>query len=1279
MHGELHIPEAALSAQLTPADSMESAEGRQEHCPLAAEIRITIITLDGHLGQTIHRVQTRLQQEVPGLLLSIHPASDWMNDTHALAECHEAIEQADIIICTMLFMEPHINAVLPNLKARAEHCDAIVGVMSDNQIVKLTRLGKLDLSKETKGPMAYLKKLRGRKPSAGTSAKASGNAAKSQMKTLRMLPKILKYIPGSAQDLRVYFLILQCWLAGSETNISNLVRLLIKRYPTGQRKVLREHVCERELIEYPETGLYHPHMTGKISGRLADVPLLKGGPSVKSRRTVGLLLMRSYVLADNTKHYDAVISAFESQGLRVIPAFASGLDARPAIEAYFQKEGRCTIDCLVSLTGFSLVGGPAYNDAVAAQIALQELDIPYIAAHSSEFQSLEQWQKSDHGLTPIEATLMVAIPELDGASGSQLYAGHEYSGKNGDADKLPIADRVQRLAARVSNLMDLKHTARKDRKLGIVLFNFPPNAGAVGTAAYLAVFESLFNTLQRLANEGYTVQLPASADALREQIIEGNSARYGSDANVLATVPTDAHVRNTPWLDEIEKQWGPAPGKQLSTGSGILVLGLQLGNITIGLQPGFGYEGDPMRLLYEHGSAPTHAFVAFYRHLQVTLDVDALLHFGTHGALEFMPGKQTGLSGDCWPERLIDAVPNFYFYAANNPSEGTIAKRRSAATLISYLTPCITQAGLYRGLNDMKSSLLQWKQMTEHDSAEADELRIILQSQAQEIDFTDSIDFSSDDFDDLVDRMSVELAEIESEFIPNGMHVIGKAPSLQERAELLHAYQSCADGPTPSVEEVHQLLMAHEADDTIGCDAETLAQSEKHDSDPVLHWQNALLKMNQHLKSDDELTSLIKALDTRFVSPAPGGDVLKSSETLPTGRNIHGFDPFRLPTALAQRMGERHASLLLDRYQHDSGVLPRSVAFVLWGSDNMKNEGVPIAQVMALLGARPRLDSYGKLCGAELIPLAQLGRPRVDVMITLSGVFRDLLPMQTRMLAEAALLAAKAEEPLDMNHVRRHTLEYMRKSGCDLETAALRVFSNADGAYGANVNLLIDSGAWTDESELADTYAKRKCYAFDASGKAERHMQQLENNLSNVDIAYQNLESNELGVTQLDYYFDTLGGINSMIKKNRGRSVPTYIGDQTQGDGKVRTLQEQVALETRSRMLNPKWYEGQLKHGYEGVRSIEQSITNTLGLSATTGQVSPWVYKQMAQTFILDEAMRDRLAKLNPTASARMANRLLEAHERNYWSPSDDMLQALHEAGDELEDRLEGVYPGVAA
>ncbi|NCU20113.1 magnesium chelatase, partial [Candidatus Falkowbacteria bacterium] len=430
-------------------------------------------------------------------------------------------------------------------------------------------------------------------------------------------------------------------------------------------------------------------------------------------------------------------------------------------------------------------------------------------------------------------------------------------------------------------------------------------------------------------------------------------------------------------------------------------------------------------------------------------------------------------------------------------------------------------------------------------------------------------------------------------------------------------------------------------------------------------------RVRELLGQNGEIAALLRALGGHYIPPVPGGDLIRAPEILPTGRNIHAFDPFRMPTEFALRDGAAQAQRLLDSHP----TLPRSVALVLWGSDNIKSDGGPIAQALALMGARPRFDSYGRLSGADLIPLAELGRPRIDVVMTLSGIFRDLLPLQTRMLAEAAWKAANAEdEPLAQNFIRANALAYAEQMGVDMDTASLRVFSNAEGAYGSNVNQLVDSSSFGEEDELADAYEARKSFAYGRNGKPVKNAALLQKTLKNVDLAYQNLESVELGVTTVDHYFDTLGGIARAVKRARGGAeTPVYIGDQTRGAGKVRTLKDQIALETRSRNLNPKYFEGLLKHGAEGVRQLEASITNTLGWSATTQQVDPWVYQRLSETFVLDPEMRKRLSELNPEASARMAGRLLEASDRNYWQPDAETLAALQGAADELEDRLEGI------
>ena len=1170
--------------------------------------RFVILTLDSHAAGPAMRIAPRLAADFPGLEVSIFAAGEWGENPGALAEAQAAVAQADIVVTCLIFLEEHLNAIVPALTARRDHCDAMVGLVADTSVVKLTRMGDLDMSKPQSGAMKILKSLRG-------SSKPSASSGSKQMKTLRRLPKILRLIPGKAQDLRAWFLSMQYWLGGSDENIEQMIRFILSRYSS---RTEWKGTVSAAPIDYPEVGVYHPSLPGH---HIATDDSLLPRPA-NPVGTVGLLMLRSYILSGDTAHYDAVIRSFEEAGLRVIPAFAGGLNGQPAIESHF--EGK--IDAMVSLTGFSLIGGPAYNDSEAAVALLKRLDVPYIAAQPLEFQTLGQWAESPQGLGPIETTMLVALPEIDGATNPTVFAGrhgaegchgcsHGCSGESDCKAMAPCHERIASLTEKTVRMTRLYRKHNADKKVGIVLFGFPPNAGAVGTAAYLSVFESLFNTLTRMKSDGYQVEVPDNVDELRKAILEGNARQYGQEANVAAVVDAETIVRNTPPLKAIEAVWGPAPGKIQSDGRGVFVLGHHFGNVFVGVQPTFGYEGDPMRLLFERGFAPTHAFTQFYLWLRNTFEADVILHFGMHGALEFMPGKQNGLGARDWPDRLIGEMPNVYLYAANNPSEASLAKRRSGAVTVTHLTPPLASAGLYKGLSELKDSLSRWRRMEPADRARV-ELEQLIRDQAQ------AVDLNAAD----LEKLWLKVQETEGALIPEGLHIVGRPMSEAARADML-------------------ALMPQD--------------------DP------ARLKVAAALLAEDhELPALMRALSARYIAPVPGGDLIRSPQILPTGRNIHAFDPFRMPTAFALADGARQAKLLIETH----ASLPRSVALVLWGSDNIKSDGAPIAQALALMGAVPRFDAHARLCGADLIPLSKLGRPRVDVVMTLSGIFRDLLPLQTRMLAEAALKCAMADEPLDQNFVRAHALAYAAESGCDMETAALRVFSNAEGAYGSNVNSLVDSSAFGDEDELADAYQARKSFAYGVNGKAAANPELLRQTLKDVDLAYQNLESVELGVTTVDHYFDTLGGIARAVKRAKGGvSAPVYIGDQTRGTDKVRTLQEQVALETRSRSLNPKFYEGLLKHGHEGVRQIEAQITNTMGWSATTGEVEPWVYQRLSETFVLDETMRERLAALNPQASMRMANRLLEASDRAYWTPDAETLAALQNAADAIEDRMEGI------
>lgn len=1146
----------------------------------------------------------------------------------------------------------------------------MVIAMSSGDAMKMTKIGAFRMDAPQTGPLALLKKLR------GSNKGGSASSGEGQMKMLRRLPKLLRFIPGKAQDVRAYFLTLGYWLSGSEENVLRMVRYLVGRYADGNRIALRGAFSGEPPQEYPETGVYHPTLVGRIGVK----PEAIRGPD-NPMGTVGVLVLRSYVLANDTAHYDGVIAALEAKGLRVVPVFASGLDARPAIEKFLTKDGKPLVDALVSLTAFSLVGGPAYNDSAAAEEFLAKLDIPCIAALPLEFQSLERWAESNTGITPVESTIMVAIPELDGSVMPMIFGGRSDGGgepchgcerhcrfesSGGAAVMRACMERAEMLAARVSKLVALRRSKHEERKLAIVLFNFPPNSGATGTAAYLSVFASLHNTLQGLKRDGYQVDVPENVEALRARLLGGNSGIYGTDANVHTRIAIDDHVKREKHLRAIETQWGSAPGRQLSDGRSLFVLGAQFGNVFVGLQPGFGYEGDPMRLLFERGFTPTHAFSAFYRFIREDFGAHAVLHFGTHGALEFMPGKQVGMGEACWPDRLIGDVPNYYLYAGNNPSEGAVAKRRAGATLVSYMTPAIAHAGLYRGLADLKALIERWRLTDPAITEVRDDLALAIRDQADALDIAGTREVWEADAAEAITALAERLYETEQTLIPEGLHVVGEPMAREARIELLSAMAD-ASGEAP----IPQSILASIADGETPAKAAARANFVLSESHARL--LATLLATNRALAEDHELPALLHALDGGFVRPAPGGDVLRNASVLPTGRNIHGFDPFRLPSHYAIKEGAKLADQLLARTIADEGRLPETIAFVLWGTDNLKSEGAAMAQAMALMGTRPRFDNYGRVCGAELIPLGELGRPRIDIVVTLSGIFRDLLPLQVRMLAEAALFASQADESPEQNFIRKHTLAHQAALGCDLETAALRVFSNADGTYGANVNQLIDAACWQNETELADAFEARKGFAYGRNGKPQAQHRLLASALRDVDLAYQNLDSVELGVTTLDQYVDTLGGVTRAVRRAKGEEIGVYIGDQTQGRPKIRTLGDQLALETRTRTLNPRWYEAMLHHGYEGVRQIEAQVTTTLGWSATTGEVAPWVYQKISETFVLDETMRARLAALNPKAAVRMANRLVEANERQYWKPDAATLAALKNAANDLEDQLEGV------
>jgi magnesium chelatase subunit H len=576
---------------------------------------------------------------------------------------------------------------------------------------------------------------------------------------------------------------------------------------------------------------------------------------------------------------------------------------------------------------------------------------------------------------------------------------------------------------------------------------------------------------------------------------------------------------------------------------------------------------------------------------------------------------------------------------------------------------------------------------------------------------------TSEERDRRVLDLCERVAEIEQRLIPTGLHVFGRASGERECADLLRMVASF-DRPDAGVRALPDLISEgltrsrsnFSPNSSAGSGAsaeETLRARELIDAtlresvaiflreglDSSLRWLEAnagvgpddsrpvfelLSEVHTQLQTNGELDSLSRALRGEYVEPGPGADIVQNPRVLPTGRNTHAVNPYGVPSDLAYARARRVVDLLLERHVGEQGRYPAAMALVLWGLDNIKTNGEGVAQALWLLGVRPLRDSLNRVADVEPIPLAQLGRPRIDVVMTVSGIFRDLFSPTVALLDRAVRRVAALDEPAEMNYVRRNALAQAQADSCTFEEAATRVFSNAPGNYGANVNFMVTDSQWESDDTLADVFVARKCFAYgtDARGRSVEGREAsgaMRRALSRVEATYQNIDSFEIGITDVDHYFEYLGGVSKAVEKSAAARPAIYLSDSLSREAKVRSLAETVRLETRAKTLNPKWYEGMLKHGYRGVAEIETRVTNTFGWSATADAVDGWVYDEVAETFVLDSQMLERLRSLNPHSARSLVGRLLEAAGRGFWNVEDDVLEKLREIFSELEDRIEGV------
>ena len=1070
-------------------------------------------------------------------------------------------------------------------------------------------------------------------------------------------------------------------------------------------------------------GIYHPDAPAFFKDvKSYKTWLKKRGINIDKGQKVGLLFFRKHLLQEKT-YIDNTIRALEKRGIHLFPAFVMGVEGHVLVRDWLVKEN---IDLLVNMMGFGLVGGPAGSTkpgtaADARHEIMTKLDVPYIVAQPLLTQGFESWKEL--GVSPMQITFTYAIPEMDGAI-CPIILGALQDGK---IETVP--ERIDRLGGIISQWLRLRTTANRDKKLAFIVYDYPPGLGKKASAALLDVPRTLLAALQRLKKEGYNVgQLPESPDALFHAIDQATDHQIQQNRHDALKVSHDSfkELTSSRERERIDDRWQKFPGEIVPMGEhDVFIGGLKYGNIFIGVQPRIGVQGDPMRLLFDKSNTPHHQYIAFYRWISREFKAHAMVHVGMHGSVEWMPGLQTGLTGDCWPDALLGEVPHIYIYPVNNPSESSIAKRRGLATMVSHVVPPLSRAGLYKELPALKELLVDVRERNLAGNYQAKEdgsgIEEAVMQKAELLNLTDDCPRPENEaFIDYVSRLYIYISELENRLISNSLHVFGEASPLEsqiititetlknreEEARTLPALLMSSSGKNGHFKSYEELTIRSRKGEEEAIRLREWVDHACRDfvQQVLFDWKNAagafasitggaripaeyvpfieqLSKEGSQLlyalrDNTGEMDSLMKVLNGRYISSGPGGDLVRDGiNVLPSGRNIHSIDPWRIPSVMAFKRGTLIADSIVNKHlEENDGLYPETIAQVLWGLDTIKTKGEAVAVVIRLLGGEPAYDAFGKISHYNLVPLEKLGRPRIDVLMQLSPIFRDAFGLLMDQLDRLIKDAAKANEPLDMNYVKKH-VEDALASGVEFESATARQFTQAPGAYGTYVDDMIEDSAWESENDLDDLFIRRNSSAYGGGRKGEKESEILQKLLGSVDRVVHQVDSTEFGISDIDHYFSSSGSLQLAARRRNTKASDiklNYVESFT-SDIKVDDAEKSLRIEYRSKLLNPKWFEGMLKHGHSGAGEISNRVTYMLGWDAVTKSVDDWVYKKTAETYALDPDMRERLATLNPQAIKNIVGRMLEAHGRGMWKADQDMINELQEIYADLEDRLEGM------
>ncbi|MBO1058094.1 MAG: magnesium chelatase subunit H [Dolichospermum sp. JUN01] len=1198
--------------------------------------------------------------------LDIRVFSD-RNITTNSTEVAAALKNADVFFGSLLFDYDQVVW----LRERVANIPIRLIFESALELMSLTKIGAFAIGDKPAGMPKPIKFILDKFSNGKEEDKLAG-----YISFLKIGPKLLKFIPvQKVQDLRNWLIIYGYWNAGGSENVASLFWTIAEKYLDLKVGDIPPP------METPDMGLLHPDYQGFFTSPKAYLEWYQrrsqesGVRSQEKERNkitqspiIGILLYRKHVIT-KLPYIPQLIRYFEKAGLTPLPIFINGVEGHVAVrdwmtsdyETQERQRGKIAtlslsaesvkIDAIVSTIGFPLVGGPAGSMEAGRQVEvakriLTAKNVPYIVAAPLLIQDIHSWTRQ--GVGGLQSVVLYALPELDGAIdtiplgglvGEQIYL---------------VPERIQRLTNRVKSWVSLRQKPISQRKIAIILYGFPPGYGAVGTAALLNVPRSLIKLLHALKAQGYTVgEIPEDGEELIRQIKAADEINPLGENNIKDITTVNARTLEK-WLgylftSRIEKQWKYLTGSGIKTyGDEFNIGGVQLGNVWIGVQPPLGIQGDPMRLMFERDLTPHPQYAAYYKWLQNDFQADAVVHFGMHGTVEWLPGSPLGNTGYSWSDILLGNMPNLYIYAANNPSESILAKRRGYGVLISHNVPPYGRAGLYKELVNIRDLIAEYREDPEKNYLLKEGICKKIVDTGLEVDcpFDDAKRlgipftpenvrmFSNHAFDHYLVKLYEYLQVLENRLFSSGLHTLGEAPNQEELTGYLDAYF----GNEPQRHREHR---------------------EEEEITRLLN------------QSTDELTNLLRGLNGEFIPPAPGGDLLRDGAgVLPTGRNIHALDPYRMPSPAAFARGKEIAKKIISQSLDENKKYPETVAVLLWGLDAIKTKGESLGILLELVGAEPVKEGTGRIVRYDLKPLADVGHPRIDVLANLSGIFRDSFVNIIELLDDLFQRAAEIDEPEEMNFIRKHAL-ILKAQG--VENSSARLFSNPSGDFGSLVNDRVVDGNWESGEELGDTWESRNVFSYGRNDKGQARPEVLQTLLKTSDRIIQEIDSVEYGLTDIQEYYANTGGLKKAAEKQSGKKVQASFVESFSKDTTPRNLDDLLRMEYRTKLLNPKWADAMANQGSGGAFEISQRMTALIGWGGTADFQDDWVYDQAAETYALDPEMAEKLRKANPEAFRNIVGRMLEASGRGLWQADGDKLDKLRKLYDLTDEELEGV------